>query len=158
MSILVEKLRSQLASITGITTKENKIEVEKLQAAADALAAKKLEDKKNAIGNDLAAGLTAEMVTTVEYEAYKTKTEAFMTLAMEHIELTQIALDSLESNINTVVKTSMDALLAQVQSKTEVPARKQHFDSIEDFNKAQKEKEKEQNKEVSDLVANQKRV
>lgn len=153
MSKLVENLRSKLASITGITTADNKDEVEKLQIAADALAAKKLEDKKKAIGNDLAAGLTAEMVTTIEYEAYKTKIEAFMTIAMEHIEATQITMDALESNINTVVKTSMDALLAQVKSKTEIPASKQAFDSVEDFNTSQKEKETEENKEVADMVA-----
>ncbi|KKL08811.1 hypothetical protein LCGC14_2572130 [marine sediment metagenome] len=141
MSKLVEKLRSQLASITGITTEENKKEVEAIQIAADALAAKKLEDKKKAIGDDLGNQLVAEMVTTKEFEAYMTKTEAFMTIAMEHIELTQNALDSLESDINTVVKTSMDALLAQVKSKTEVPAPIQHFTEAEQI---ESEKEKDQ--------------
>ena len=145
MSKLVEKLRNQLATITGITSVNgaDPEKVKAIEALAQAKAEAELKKKKDAIGDHLGNQLTAEMVTTKEFEAYTTKTEAFMTMAMEHIELTQIALDALESNINTVVKTSMDALLTQVQSKTEVPAPIQPFTEAEQI-QSQKDKDAEQ--------------
>ncbi|KKL63721.1 hypothetical protein LCGC14_2172290, partial [marine sediment metagenome] len=116
--------------------------VKAIEALAEAKAEAELKKKKDAIGDDLGKQLTSEMLTTEEFEAYKTKTEAFMTIAMEHIELTQIVLDALETNINTVVKTSMDALLAQVQSKTEVPAATQAFSEQATEEETQKEKDR----------------
>jgi len=150
MSKLVEKLRNQLAAITGITSPENGADPEKvkaIEALAEAKAEAELKKKKDAIGDDLGQQLTAEMVTTKEFEAYKSKTEAFMSLAMEHIELNQIALDSLENNINTVVKTSMNSLLAQVQSKTQVPAATQAFSEQATEEETQREKDAAQVKE-----------
>jgi len=123
MDNVLKDIRAKFQSITGKVSTEAATpeELKAIDAAAEELAKEKLEKKKGAIGSKIGDDLTAEMVTMVSYEAYNEKVNSFVALAMDHIEKTQTVLDGLNEDIDSRVKTAMEALLAKVTSKTKVP-------------------------------------
>ena len=126
MSELINKLKATLSAAIGTEVEGADPEaVAALKKVADDKAAEKLEEKKKKAGEDLGEQLTAPMVKQTDFDAYVDKSNAFMSAAMDHIEKTQLVLDGLEEDINNRVSIAMDALLAKVTSKTQVPAANQ---------------------------------
>ena len=134
MDNVLKDIRAKFQSITGKVSTEaaTKEELQAIEEAAEELALEKLEKKKADIGNTIGDDITAEMVTMVSYEAYNEKVNSFVALAMDHIEKTQIVIDGLNEDIDSRVKTAMEALLAKVTSKTQVPAANQFSNNGQD--------------------------
>lgn len=126
MSKLIEDLKNKLSAALGKEVEGADPEtVISIEEAAEATADERAEREKEKIGDDLGEQLAAPMVKQTEFDAYKAKTEAFMIAAMDHIEATQTVLDGLNDEIKSTVQVSMDALLKNVKSKTQVPAAKE---------------------------------
>ena len=123
MDNLLNDIKAKFKAMLPSTNAEGDAEaIAKLKEAADEIAASKLELKKEGIGDNIGDALTAEMVKFTDYEADRTKWNAFSDVVMQHIEKTQTVLDGLNKDIDGRIKTAMNELLAKVESKTEVPA------------------------------------
>ena len=145
MDNLLNDIRNKFKALMPSLDKtgDNDEAVKKLKDAADAVAADKLKAKKKEIGDDVANQLTAEMVLFTEYESDRVKFQAFADATMKHIEATQKVLDELDADIDTRIETAMNALLAKVTSKTEVPASKHIFQGREAKDQTADERKKE---------------
>ena len=123
MDNLLNDIKAKFKAMLPYNDKDDDAEaIAKLKEAADEIAASKLELKKEGIGEHIGEQLTAEMVKFTDYEADRTKWNAFSDAIMQHIEATQTVLDGLNKDIDGRIKTAMDELLKKVTSKTEVPA------------------------------------
>jgi len=143
MDNLLKDIQSKFNSLIGTNLKdEDSEEADKLKEAADKIAADKLKASIEA-GETSADKITAIMVKTTVFDAKMILLNDYIKSSYEHTLKAQAFIEKFDQAVKDEVKIQMDALLAQVQSKTEVPAPIQHFTEAEQI-QSQKDKDAEQ--------------